>query len=275
MDIKLLKSDILSNNIPKFLIFIEEEPALSRQYIHSISNTLNKAYKYYDTADEVLYDVSTDLRNDYVYVIYNDDKILKKDTYIDALIKANRNIIVCFPSFDKNSSVYKDYKKYFVVFSKIDENSLLAYAIKKCKDNNCAIEQDKLAELIKRCDCNLGAVLNELEKIFILGQENSNVLVDYMLNNNFPDYRQKDLFDIINKILRKDFSAFKDLLKIDTSVVTIAYNMYNTSRAYLIKSRNPFYSKVMQICYEIYNGIIDGTMSTNYALQYLMFRMYS
>jgi len=28
MDIKLLKSDILSNNIPKFLIFVKEENTL-------------------------------------------------------------------------------------------------------------------------------------------------------------------------------------------------------------------------------------------------------
>lgn len=275
MDIKLLKSDILSNNIPKFLIFIEEEPALSRQYIHSISNTLNKAYKYYDTADAVIYDVSTDLRNDYVYIIYNDDKSLKNSAYIDALVQTGRNIIMCFPSIDKNSSVYKEYKKYFVFFEKLDEDSLLAYAIKKCKDNNCSIEQNRLVELVRHCNCDLGALLNELEKIFILGQENSNVLVDYMLENGFPDYRQTDMFEVINKMLRKDYSAFKDLMKIDVSVVTVVFNMYNSARNYLLKTRNPFYSRVMKTCYEIYNGIIDGTMSQTYALQYLLFKIYS
>ena len=74
MDIKLLKNSILQNNIPKFLIFNAEEHTLCKQYIESMSTTLNKYHKYYDNADEVLYETSTNIKDDYLYIILNDDK---------------------------------------------------------------------------------------------------------------------------------------------------------------------------------------------------------
>ena len=74
----LLKSDILSNNIPKFLIFVEEEQALAKQYLTTISKTLNKECKYYDTADNVIYDIQTDIKSDCIYVILNDKNLLNQ-----------------------------------------------------------------------------------------------------------------------------------------------------------------------------------------------------
>lgn len=275
MDIKLLKSDILSNNIPKLLIFIEEESALSKQYITKISDTLNKAYKYYATADEVIYDITTNMKEDFVYVIYNDKKILSKAEYIMSLSQLNRNIVICFPSIDKSSDFYRQNNKYIVIFEKLDEYSLLAYAQKLCAVNKITVSQDKLLQIVRQCDCNLGILLNELDKIFTLGLEDSNQLVNYLLNDGFPDYRKTNIFQFIKKVLNKDKSAYIDAKKIDDSPVTVAYNMYNMARNALVTSRNPFYGVVMQKCTEVYNGIIDGTLSTSYALNYLLYSIFS
>ena len=274
MDIKLLKSDILTNNIPNFLIFVEEEPALSKQYLTQISNTISKAVKYYDSADGVIYDITTNMREDFLYVIYNDQNILKNPEYVKNLIALNRNIVVCFPTIDKTSAFYKDNKAYIVIFSKLDTYSLLAYAQKLCKNHKVTIDQDKLMTLISCCDNNLGMLLNELDKIFTLEQDNSNLLVDYMMRNGFPDYRRVNMFDYINKVLYKNKSAFADLLKINDTPVTILFNMYNMARKKLIDTRNPLYGKIMSLCYKMYSGIIDGTVSDKYAVKYVMLKIY-
>ena len=275
MDIKLLKSDILTNNIPKFLIFIEEEPALSKQYIVSMSNTLNKAYKYYDSADEVIYDATTNLREDFLYVIFNDEKIVKNPTYISSLANLNRNIVACFPQIDKSSDFFRSNKSNIVVFERLDKYSLLAYAQKMCKTHKTVVEQDKLLEIIECCDCRLGALMNELDKIFTLGQDNSNLLVDYLLKNGFPDYRNVNIYEFINCVLSRNKYAFRMALKIDDSPVGIVFAMYNKARVKLVDSRHPFYGYVMECCYEIYNRIIDGTLNDQYALQYLLHKVFT
>ena len=67
---------------------------------------------YYATADEVIYDITTNMKEDFVYVIYNDKKILSKAEYIMSLSQLNRNIVICFPSIDKSSDFYKQNNKY-------------------------------------------------------------------------------------------------------------------------------------------------------------------
>lgn len=274
MDIKLLKSSILSNNIPKFLIFVEEEPALSKQYITSISNTLNKAYRYYDTADEVIYEVTTNMKEDFVYIIYNDKKIIDNPNYITELKQCNRNIIVCYPSIT-NEAFLKNNSLLIVKFPKLDRYSLLAYAQKLCKSHKTTIEQSKLLEIVDCCDCSLGAVVNEMDKIFILEQSNSNVLVDYLLKNGFPDYRKVDVYKFIDKVLSRNKEALKDMHKIEDKSVGLIYLLYNNARRRLIDTRHPFYGAVMQLCYDGYNSIIDGTLSDKYVFKYILYSIYN
>lgn len=274
MEIKLLKSSILSNNIPNFLIFITEEQALSKQYIESMTNTLNKAFKYYSSAKEVIYDIETNLREDYLYIISNDKNLLHDKDLLGTLISSRRNVIVCFDELDKSSDFYKSNKDYIVDFKKLDKYTLLAYAQKLCKAHKCRINQEKLITLIDYCNCDLGVLLNELDKIFLLEQENSNILVDYLLNNGFVDYRGASIFKFIDMALNKDINAFNYLSRLDDSPVSIVFNMYNIAKKRLLSTKNTFYGKVMQLCYKIYNGIIDGTLGADYAIKYLLMRLY-
>ena len=273
MDIKVLKSSINTGNVPNFLIFVEEEPTLSKQYIRYVSDTVGKAYKYYDTMDSAIYDIQTNLKDDYVYVIYGDDKITKNLTYVDNLIALNRNIIVCLPTLDKNSNLYKIHKNYIVWFEKLDKYTLLAYANKLCKNNKTEVDQDKLLTLIEYCDCNLGEMLNELDKVFVLEQANSNLLIDYMMENGFSDYRETNVFKYVNKILNKDATAIKDAAKLDENAVSLTFMIYNQARTRLINSKNAYYGKVMKHCFDVYSKVIDGSINGDYALKYLTYKI--
>lgn len=270
MDIKLLKSDILSNNIPNFLIFSMDEPYLCKQYIKSISDTLNKPYKYYDTADGVIYDITTNLRDDYIYIILNDKAVTTNATYVSRLIELNKNIIICMNSVDKTSNFYKDNKQYVVCFDKLDRYTLLAYAQKTLAKNKITVEQDKVLTMIDYCNCDLGILMNELDKIVTLAQENSNVLMDYMLNNGFSDYRSADVSKFVQKTLNGDKTAFADWLKIEDSPVGIFHNIYTQSKNRLDYTKNERYLNYMKLTYKLCNHIIDGTISDKYAVQYLL-----
>ena len=274
MDIKLLKSDILSNNIPNFLIFNVKEYSLAKQYIEYISNTVNKQSKYYFSYKEALYDMETNIKEDFLYIIYNDNSLIKSYDSLN-LSLYNKNIIIYFSDIDKSSNFYKKFEKYIVNFDKLDNNTLLAYALRLCKNNKCLIDQEKLIKLIEYCNNDLSILLNELDKIFILEQENSNVLVQYLLDNGSIDYRETNVFDFINLILNRDIKAFEYFNRINESPITFLINMFNMSKRKLFSTRNLFYKDIMKLCYGIYCGIIDGTFNASYAISYILMRIFT
>jgi DNA polymerase III delta subunit len=259
--------------IPNFLIFVGEEQALARQYIESISSTLNKYYKYYDSADEVLYETSTNLREDFVYVVFNDEKVLKNLNYVTELIKTGRTIILYFTEYDSKESLFKTYKDYVVDFKKLDKYTILAYLMKRLKDSKIDVDQEKVEELVDCCECNLGICLNELDKIISLGQTSSNMLFDYMLENGFSDYRKVNVYKFIQKIVDGNLSAFDDLIKLDESIVGVLTLLHKSARKKLETYTDSRYVDIMKTCSMLDSSIKDGTLSDKYVLDYLLLRV--
>lgn len=270
MDIKILKASIANNTVPNFMIFSGEEQALCKQYIKKISSTINKYYMYYNSADEVLVEIDTNMREDFLYIILNDEKIIKNPQYIEALIKTGRNIIVYNTTYDPKARIYKDYKDYCVIFNKIDKYSIVGYLMKLLQNHSIEITQDRLEKLVDLCDCNLGYCLNELDKIFVLDQKISNTLIDYMFEHNFPDYKKVNVFASIQKLLNKNKSFLDDQLKISESPITLLTLIGNQARYKLGVSNNVELADIMQLCYKLDSGIKDGTISDKYALDYLI-----
>lgn len=268
-----LKQCILSNNIPNFIIFNVHEPTLAKQYITSISATTGLQYRYFSDAETVLYNVSTNIYDRCVYVLYNDKSLLDKPDKIKQLegIKGNY-IIVYFDDLD--TSKLSTYNDYIVAFDRIDTNTLYAYALKILKNNNIVLDESRIFKLIEYCNNDLGKVLNEVDKIVCLGQGDSNLLFDYMMNNGFPDYRQVSLQSFINKILKKDKTALDDVIKMTDSVVSIYYALYYNAKKAFTSTNNPYYYSIMKICNDMYSGVVDGTIGSNYALKYSLLRIF-
>lgn len=273
MDIKLLKSNIMSNNIPNFLIFVEHEHALCKQYIQAISDTTNLAYSYFDTADHVIYQIETNLSDNRIYVIYNDVNVLNDELKLDKLFSLNKYIIIVVDSFDKSSCGYKKYKNHYVNFEKLDMYTILAYVTKLCTKNAIDVSQDKLLKLIDQCNCDLSAVLNEFDKIITLGQSNSNVLTSYMLDNGFSDFREVGIAKIVTKVCNRDLTVFSDIYKTTESPVSILFALYTTFRQKLQQTGTLVYATYMELCSFAYNSILDGTMLDKCALKYVLFEV--
>lgn len=276
MDIKLLKSCIFSNTIPNFLVFFVEEPALYRQYLNSISNTLNKDYEIYDTAREAIYDIESNIKDDHIYLIFDDTKISGEE--LSKLLDSGKNVILCYndiSSSQKLHGVLSKYSSNVVEFRKIDRDTLLAYAIKLCKNNKCSVDTDVLIKLIDCCDCDLGIMINELNKIFLLEQSNSNLLVNYLINEGFIDYRDISLDRFVNSVISRDYDSFVVGQKIEDSPVTVLTVVYNSALSKLKSTRAVQYSKLMGLCFNIQKGILDGTIDSKYAIRYLLLRWFS
>lgn len=269
MDIKLLKSAIMSNKIPKFLIFVNKEPVLCRQYIDKIASTTNLPYKYYSDVSAAIYDITTNIKDDYLYCIYNDDKAVMSKDSIKFLTTCDRNIVLVYDTIDK-LSIDKSLTDNVVVFNKVDRNSMCCYFQKLLEAKGIKISQEKLFEVIDCCNQNLGIVQNEIDKIITLGQNSSDIVVEYLINNGFPDYRKITAETFVKKILNNDKSVFRDLIKLEDSKTSIILYLYSYARNMLMSTSNKRYSDIMRVCFDMFNGTVDGTLSDSYTLKYLL-----
>lgn len=272
MELSALKTAILANKIPNMLVFEVEEPTLARQYIDKISSTTNKPPKFYDKAEEAIYDFTTNLRDDYVFVI-QDSRTAKIEDLWDACITPDRHIIIYLSEIDRKSKFYRDNQDYVVPFKKVDTYSLLAYLQKLCKINSVEISQDKLLRVIEFCNGDLGCILNEMDKIFVMQQDNSNLLVEYMEKEGFSDYRKVNVYTMVDKIMKKNTSALYDIQKLSESPVGILVLIYTNARRNLFYAKDEYYSKVMLLCIDMYNKIISGKMGAEYALKYVLYQL--
>ena len=276
MDIKHLKTDILSNKTPHFLIFVAKEKMLCRQYIEKIRDTIGKPLAYYYSADDAIVDLSSPVRDEFLYVI-KDDNILKKDTYAETLTAyKNKYIVLMFDELLSSSNLYKQYKDNVVTFNPLDAYTLCAYFTKKLKDAKIALDQDKIFKVIEYCENDLGKCINEFDKIITLGQDNSNRLADYMFNNGFSDYRGFNMWKFVDMVVNKnskalDYANFAE----SENPVTIVYNIYNSARRKLVENRDNSCVDTMKVCNYIYSGIVDGTFNQRYALRYLLYEVFA
>lgn len=279
MELKALKQLIKKGDIPKFLVFAVDEPALAKKYITTIGATEEKPVRYYDTAESVIYEIDTNLREDFIYIVFNDKDIGKQPEYVEKLMGCGRNVILYFSEFDNKHPLNKVCKDNVIYFNRLDENTLTQYLMTILAKHKIAVEQGKIMTLVRYCNCNLGICLNEIDKIMTLEQSNSNLLMDYMLNNGFSDYRQVNMFKTVDKILgclkngTSDIEVLQDIQKMTDSPVVVLYNLYTASRRALLNSRADIYAYVMKLCMWAYNGVIDGTMSERYILPLVIARI--
>lgn len=275
MEIKLLKTSILTNNIPKFLIFIEDEIALSDMYKEKISKMLNKPIKVYSSCEHIAYDLQTNVISDSIFVI-NEDKPF--DNHALEIIKnSGKNCIICTHSVDNIKN--KDLLVYCVHFKKLDHYTVLAYLMKKLKDKNIAIEQDSVEKLVDYCEDNLGECLNELDKVITLvdgssSEINNKIVMDYMLECEFSDYRQTNVKAFTDKVCAKNTEAIDEVYRLSDSPIYVLSLLYAKARYSFITYKRPYSKRIMEVCYEIYKGILSNTIDSEYAMKYLVEELY-
>ena len=147
---------------------------------------------------------------------------------------------------------------------------MCCYFQKLLEAKGIKISQEKLFEVIDCCNQNLVSVQNEIDKIITLGQTSSDIVVEYLINNGFPDYRKITAETFVKKILNNDKSVFRDLIKLEDSKTSIILYLYSYARNMLVSTSNNRYSDIMRVCFDMFNGTVDGTLSDSYTLKYLL-----
>ena len=279
MEIKDLKLSIKQNNIPKLLIFIGEECALCRQYLNRMSSTLNKYIKYYEEAKDLIVEITTNFKDDNLYVIFNDETILSRPDYIKTLSESNRNIVIYFTEFDRRSKFFFDNSNIVCDFKKLTKNQLIVYLNSVLDSNKIKLDQEKLVKLIDCCDCNLSICLSELNKLILLSQTSADMLYDYIDSNNFIDYKKVNAFTMISKIFNHDKTIYDDLHKIDESPIALLGMITRLAENRLSKlsvsdiDTSIYLGNIIKTCNELDCGIKDGTVNADHAIQYLLVKV--
>lgn len=272
MEIEELKEQLLKYNVPKFLILDVQNYALCRNYLRKIQKITNKKISYYIDANQVLYEINTNINDKCLYIIWFDDKVLKNPRYIEELKNTNENIILYYENIDKKSEFYKNNKKEIVEIKKLDENKLIEYFIKKIDKENINIETSKLKQIINYCNNDLGCCENELDKIINLWYINREYFNIYLKENKFPDYRPVNTFWLIKDILNRNKIDFENIKKINESNMTFLILLYNNAINQFNKTLDTKNIDIIKLSSTLNEKIVKGEINSKYAIDYLLLK---
>ena len=102
------------------------------------------------------------------------------------------------------------------------------------------------------------------------------MLVDYMLNNGFSDYRRTDTDKLIQKVCNREKDVYEYYMRFNgtnESCAMIFYKLYSEARSRFIRSKDRYFSKMLLLCSEMYNGIVDGSVAEEYAFKYFLLKL--
>ena len=270
-----LKQMIHRREIPKFLIFLDNDPYQSFIYKGQIAKIVGLPTNYYADLEDALYDASMLLSEDCMYVVQIDvsttkgfnGQAEKNKTLLNALKELDKYVIILFENYDnKKSSLLSSFKDDIVIFNKQNTNALYDYITKICVANKTTLPQAEILALIEKSNNDLGVIVNTLEQMCILNK------IGYDASSfELCDYRKGDLFVLIDKILAQDKTAWEYSTLVKDSPSVIAYNLYRKARERFMTTNSSYYSKLMEICEKVFNGINDGSIKDSYALKYLIY----
>lgn len=264
MNSSVLKQLIINNQIPKFMVFIENEPINARAYIDLISKKINKPVVIYDSIDNVIYDITTGLVDDKLYYILNDEQIFKNQTYIANLNSFDENIIIGFDGIKISDNFLRDNAQFIYTFDKGDIDTLLKYIRKKYNTFANLSTDDELKDLIACSDNKLSQINNELDKVALLSEKEQK---EYFKNKEYPDIRQIDNMSVMLMVLNKNKEFLKHVDVLINNAVQSLLAIYTMARKKFVSTNDKYYAKLMILCFKTHSNIIDGTMTSENAMK--------
>ncbi len=272
MDSNQLKELIRKREIPKFMIFIDNNPYNMSLYKNQIVKIINLPVLYHTDIQDAIYEASSFLAEDSIYYIRIDstDKILKKsELFSDALSTLKKIGQYTLVILNDKGKVPKAFLGDTVVFDKYDYNSLYAFGKQVCELNKIPLSNNKLQELIDKSDCDLGVASNTLMQLSTLNKAGGDIE-----SFEFCDYRKGNIFVLCDKILSKDNSAWEYSQLVSNETMMVAFNLWKKARERLKSTNSIYYANIICECEYIFNGITTGDIKDEYALKYLIAKIF-
>ena len=219
MDIKELKKNILDKNMSdKFLIFIDENSFLSKQYIKEISKIRKLKLEYID-------DINIALSKDSMFSVDDTLYIYTCDTFDIDIDKTSNLIVMC-------KKVSKDLKDKFsddmIEFPKLIDWQIEDY----CKVKAKGVEESDIKWLMNICKNDIYRIDNELNKIAIFDERLRKAkFKEFIRDKVFSDLSSYTIFSLSNAIITKNIEELKhiynEIENIDINAIGLVTVLYN------------------------------------------------
>lgn len=210
-------------------IFIGNEINIVKEKINETINSLNidniikfdfSESSINEIIDEVNY---VDLFNEKKLIIVNDISFKKlKDKDEEKLIKyienQNDNVII-FKCVDESLDERKSLTKLFrskcnlVICEKLDYKTLHEYVTNMFKEEKKTITFNQVKKILDYCEYNADIAINEVKKL-LLYKIGEDVISDEDIDNVVSRSNEKELFNLNEKVLKKDIGGCLESYKI-------------------------------------------------------------
>lgn len=215
MELTELKSLIITDQIPNFLVFTGDDWAVQKIYVNQIAKVKGMEVKYIDRINDIYQKLNSKsfTQNYYCYTVRDDKDILTNEKLQKQLLEENllgNNILILFIThLDKRTKAFKIFKDITINFDKLPLDTLKKYVKKEIdlSDKNCNA-------LIEICEYDYGRILLEIDKIKEFGEVSSidaDESFEYLLETKtIYQYPKDSIFDFVDVVLkRKKRSAYK------------------------------------------------------------------
>ena len=151
MEIKTLKALIASNSIPGLLVFVTEEPALSKQYIQYISDTLGLPCFYNTAFSDLMLTQSTPHYTDPpVQILVNSEEAIEHYEKLSNLLKYHTILVYDAAYRQAIEKAGIDY----TLFNKLDKLTIAGYLCSLLDSQGISISVDSddlIVTFVERC----------------------------------------------------------------------------------------------------------------------------
>ena len=165
MDVAVLKSQIKTDSIPRFLIFAGEEWKVQQIYIDQICKVTKKERVYADSFAEIYPALKRNslMADSKVYVVRDDKDIMQNEAVqkqIESGLMKDNILILLLTAIDKRTRFYKRYNASIIDFERLSDAVLKKYTLNALK-----LSERSVVRLIDVCEHDYGRILLEIDKI--------------------------------------------------------------------------------------------------------------
>lgn len=249
---------------------------------------------------------NTLLSNKHVYVVKEDEEVLKNSKLMKKLVgfTGNSTIIICFNTLDKRTSFYKTFSDKITWFNQLDEKQLIPLISPHIK-----LSERAYKDLIYVCNNDCGIILNTINKILCYanacGIDNEKSFYELIQQGIINIPTDDDTIRFVNYVANHDIPNVLDMLhnmKKAENIKTLWF-LYNNFRSMFlircfrgnssriaeetglnwgaikgVQQLNNYYGadeleRAMGVIFTAIQGIKSGKIENDIALAYVIYKI--
>lgn len=227
-----IKKQIESSDMrDTFLIFKDDNGFIAKQYYTTIAKILNLNIAYIDDLTQLIsksFDIFGVEESNDCLRIHNCDKF----DLMDISICKQQNVIIVCKKIDKETE--KVFKNYIIEVSDLIEWQIKDYVYSIVD----GVENKYLDWLISICDNNINRIQLEIDKLILFEPGNRQFILQQMVEDNaFIDISDKNIFDFITAVVKKDINGlleiYEDIESIDIEDIGVITLLYQNFKKYI------------------------------------------